>query len=214
MKRFENVSIPHQKHVSFVMDKIADSDGEEKGIITGYASTFKNADRHRDIMAKGCFKKSLEQTKGKIPVLYNHYKQVGINLTAKEDDKGLFVSAQLFNKDDDLKDAKEAWALIKANQRAGSPMGLSIGGMIKAYSVVKQDDRVCYQIDEFDLIEYSVTPTPANPKASIINNKDFSLSNLDNFHTMKEEIGLLKKQINLYKAYSKNLETLLKTKEG
>lgn len=208
------VNIPYRKEVSFVIDKLADgSESKDKGIITGYASTFKNVDRHRDVMMKGCFEKSLKETKGKIPVLYNHYKQVGINMSASEDEKGLFVSAKIFNDSEDLKDAKEAWALVKANQDAGSPMGLSIGGRIKDYNVITKDGKMVYQINEFDLMEYSIVPIPANPKASILNNKDFSISNLDSFNTIKEENTLLIKQIELYKAYVENLEALLKTKE-
>lgn len=196
-------SFHHVKTIPFYLTKDAVS---EEGIIKGYASTFGNLDRHKDVMVKGCFQKTLQQTGGKMPVLYNHSKQIGINTKAYEDDKGLYVEAKIFKDSPDIQSAKEAWALIKANLESGTPMGLSVGGLIKEFDVSYVDGRPQWNIKEMELLEYSVTPTPANPKASVLNNKEFSMEVFGKIDRLQEEIKTLNIIKGMQKKYIEALE--------
>ena len=118
--------------------KAAETDADSKSFkIRGYASTFNNMDRYNDIMMPGAFKKSLETTKGKWPILFNHREQVGVNLSAKEDKTGLYVESELFNTDKAIPKAAEATAIIKNSIKRGLKMGLSIGGLLKKSKLLR-----------------------------------------------------------------------------
>ena len=72
-----------------------------KGVVTGYLSRFGNVDAHNDIMARGCYSKSLmengpQSAKPRIHYLWNHTdKVVGKFTELKEDDYGLYFEAQI-----------------------------------------------------------------------------------------------------------------------
>jgi HK97 family phage prohead protease len=79
---------------------------EEKGIVTGYLSTFGNTDRQDDVVHKGAFQKTLQERKtvaqrrGKkalIPFLWMHNpdEPIGYYFVLEEDQKGLYCEAQL-----------------------------------------------------------------------------------------------------------------------
>ena len=140
--------------------------------ITGYASTFGNEDLYSDIMQKGCFKKTIKDTGGQWPVLYQHREAVGINEKAKEDKDGLYVESTIFSSK--IERAKELKALIDAYSNKGFSMGLSVGGLIKSYELRHSKEKGWQTvIIEFQVLEHSITPVPANQKARIETNKSF-----------------------------------------
>ena len=156
-----------KSYVPFILKEISESDGDVT--ITGYASTFNNTDRYNDVMVKGCFKKSIRKNKGKWVVKLNHYEDIGVNVKAKEDDKGLYIESKLFTGPDALEDSIKAVKLIKNAMRYNHPMGLSIGGMVKDIESSYDDKtkETTYKIKEFDVLEHSITSIPANPQAEI-----------------------------------------------
>lgn len=145
-------------------------DVDSKGVIRGYASTFGNIDLGDDIVEQGAFKKTLKETKGVIPILDSHdsNKQIGWNLRAAEDDKGLFVEGELVLESNE---AKQKYELAKKAQKIGAKMGLSIGYYtIKA--VPDKERPSLRRIKEVRLFEYSIVTFPMNTMASITDVKN------------------------------------------
>lgn len=199
---------PHYFEKSFTFS-VKDTDfNQEKGVISGYASTFGNVDLVQDVMVKGCFEKSLKENGGRWPVLYNHGKQVGTNLSAQEDEKGLFVVSKIFKDEDALSDAKEVWSLVKANMKAGVKMGLSIGGQIKEVEIDKKDGRLIWKILEWDIIEHSITATPCNRRAQVESRKSIIDSALKQSN-LEERLKKSQEELNYYKIYCNNLLSIL-----
>lgn len=144
-------------------------DADTNGMIRGYASTFGNVDYGLDIVDKGAFKKSIKENSGKFPILADHNpsRQIGWNLRAQEDDKGLYVEGQL---DLNVQDAREKFSLIKTALDNDINMGLSIGYMtIKAEP--DRDKPMVRHLKELKLFEYSVVTFPMNVEAMVTDAK-------------------------------------------
>lgn len=135
----------------------------EDGTFTGYASVSGNLDLVGDICAKGCFAKTLLSNKGRVPILKQHDTnvQLGIGESAVEDEIGLLVTGRL---NMEVQAAREQKALCKQHFEIGAPMGLSIGYFAKDFSWSKDGTRT---LKEVELLEYSLTPFPANPLAQM-----------------------------------------------
>jgi HK97 family phage prohead protease len=140
-------------------------DADSSGMIRGYASTFNNIDLGMDVVDKGAFKKSIKESKGSWPILADHNptSQIGWNLRAEEDEKGLFVEGKL---DLNVQAAREKYSLAKTAMELGAKMGLSIG-----YMVIKAEpDRekpIVRRLKELKLFEYSLVTFPMNTAAMI-----------------------------------------------
>lgn len=138
---------------------------DDEGKFDGYASTFGNIDFGNDIVAKGAFAQTIKTNGGVVPILDSHdpSKQIGWNLSAKEDAKGLKVEGSL---DMNIQLARERHSLMQTAKVLGAKMGLSIGYMVvKAEPhASKPDVRI---LKEVNLMEYSVVTFPMNPKASV-----------------------------------------------
>lgn len=150
-----------------------------QGIIRGFASTFGNIDLGDDIVDQGAFKKTIQENKGKVPILADHdpSKQIGWNIRAEETEKGLFVEGKL-NMEDPI--AKAKYGLIKQALELGANMGLSIGyGVIKA--LPDKERPSVRRLKELKLYEYSVVTFPMNTAAMVTAAKSWSekLSNDD-----------------------------------
>jgi len=160
-------------------------DADSSGMIRGYASTFGNIDQGLDVVDKGAFKKSIKESKGLFPILADHNpsKQIGWNLRAEEDDKGLYVEGKL---DLNVQDAREKYSLAKTAMENGAKMGLSIGYM----TIKAEPDRTqtsVRRLKELKLFEYSIVTFPMNTSAMITAMKS-------DFQTM-QSIDSLKKLI-------------------
>lgn len=140
-------------------------DADSNGMIRGYASTFGNIDQGLDVVDKGAFKKSIKESKGLFPILADHNpsKQIGWNLRAEEDDKGLYVEGKL---DLNVQDAREKYSLAKTAMENGAKMGLSIGYMTIKAEPDRQQISV-RRLKELKLFEYSIVTFPMNTSAMI-----------------------------------------------
>jgi len=138
----------------------------EEGEFEGYASTFGNVDLGGDKVVEGAFKKSLKRTGGKVPILADHSlrSQIGWNLSAEEDSKGLKVRGRL---DLGVQTAREKWSLAKMAKEIGARMGLSIG-----YDPVKTGwEGEVRLLKEVELHEYSLVTIPMNERAGVVDVK-------------------------------------------
>ena len=158
--------IPFKKFCSFDIKEMVQKPGNHFKI-KGYASTFETIDRVDDKMVKGCFDKTLKKSRGKWPVKLEHKDIIGFNESAMVDDKGLYVESSLFSGDEDIPLAKTAIALIKNCKKFGHNLGLSVGGLVKSIGVVWMDGKMIAEIKEFEVLEHSITGTPANPEAKL-----------------------------------------------
>ena len=173
MKQIYDCYIPHKKNSVLKIKEFKKEDS--KFTIKGYASTFDSLDLYGDIVKSGAFKNSIKKTKGKWPIMLNHKDQVGMNTKGLEDSTGLYVESDLFN-NSDIPKSKEAIALIKENAGYGVNIGLSIGGVLKKIRFIHEKEPkdgfpIKMEILEFDLIEHSVTPIPANRDARVTSSK-------------------------------------------
>lgn len=146
---------------------------EAEGIIEGYASTFGNIDQGLDVVDKGAFAMTLNSSKGKVPILADHNpsKQIGWNLEAREDEKGLWVKGRLDVKHNQL--ARERFSLVKQAHEISARSGLSIG-----YTTIKEEPdpdmpRV-RRLKELKLWEYSLVTFPMNTEAMVTAAKNWA----------------------------------------
>lgn len=184
------------KTLAFPFEVKETSEDGNIGIIEGYASTFGNIDYGLDVVDKGAFTKTLKENGQKFPILADHdsYKQIGYNVSAKEDDVGLLVKGEV-NLDTQL--GRERMSLAKQAQRLKTKMGLSIG-----YMTIKSEpdskNPMIRRLKELRLFEYSFVTFPMNDKAAITAAK--SLEGIDKINFVLDhlkEIGVSVKDLEL-----------------
>jgi len=134
----------------------------------GYASTYDNVDRDKDVMVRGCFDESVEQ-KSTIPMLWNHNRDEVIGkIELSLDHKGL-IAEGTFN----LKDQKAQHIKDLVDMDALDSM--SIGFIIRDYEPVdKMRPFGGWNIKKVDVVETSIVTIPANPSATITDIKELS----------------------------------------
>jgi hypothetical protein len=85
---------------------------EGEGIIEGYAAVWGTVDSYESSFQRGAFSKTLQERGPRVKILWNHEDTViGKPLEIREDEKGLFVRAQLVLSVDK---AREVYELVKA----------------------------------------------------------------------------------------------------
>jgi HK97 family phage prohead protease len=193
MKRKDASGMEH-KQFAFKAESV-NADGTFKG----YGSVFNNVDSYGEIVLPGAFAKSLAEIKASgdpLPALWQHNpdKPIGGYTALAEDAKGLWVEGFLLK--DDVQQAKEAYALMKARL----VKGLSIGYYtINSSYNEKTNTR---SLIELDLREVSPVTFPANEKAQVENVKTAlqgmlkagQLPNLKDFEDFLREAGFSKSQ--------------------
>lgn len=140
----------------------------DDGQFEGYASVFGNEDTHGDIVEKGAFRKTIRESKGQIPILWQHdpYEPIGESLEMEEDEHGLRTRGQIVL---DTQRGAEAYALMK---RTKAFRGLSIGYQTVKREIENLDDgKVVRRLKELKLWEYSLVTFPANTLAVVGNVK-------------------------------------------
>ncbi len=138
----------------------------QTGEFEGYVSVFGNVDLGNDVVVPGAFKKTLaESSGGKIPILDHHdpIRQIGWNLDAREDERGLYVRGKL---DLNVQLARERHSLMHMAATVGGRTGLSIGYQTVKSEPDKELPKV-RRLKEVKLFEYSIVVFPMNPQAEV-----------------------------------------------
>lgn len=159
----------HHKHGKLkVQDfylSIKAGDVGDDGTFTGYGSVFGGEpDSYGEIVANGAFTESLAELAGKgriVPVLWQHKstEPIGVYDEIVEDQHGLRVHGRLLI--DEVAQAREAWALLKA----GAVTGLSIGYWVRQ-SKYDQTTGIRTLI-KLELVEVSLVTFPAKDDARV-----------------------------------------------
>jgi uncharacterized protein len=148
---------------------------EEKGVIEGFASTYGNLDRQNDIIEPAAFK-SAHGKRYPIFALHDPSKAIGTGIVT-DSEKGLYIKMKLEieNTDSDIlrERAKEYYAMAKA----GIIQKMSVGFITqeREWETRKEADgkeRYIRRIKKGELLEVSLVPIPANPKAGITSIKE------------------------------------------
>jgi len=86
-------------------------EGDEQGYFEGYASAFGVLDSYQTVFDRGCFKKTVKERKGRVPIAWMHsaWEPIGLAVVS-EDDNGLFVKGQL---DLDVQRGREVYSGMK-----------------------------------------------------------------------------------------------------
>lgn len=136
----------------------------DSGTFSGYGSVFDVIDSYQEIVAAGAFADSLAELaakKRRLPILWQHRSDapLGAYDVVREDAQGLWVEGTLLK--DDVAQASEAYALMKA----GVVTGLSIGYWVRESSF---DEKTGIRtLTKLDLEEVSLVTFPANDQARI-----------------------------------------------
>lgn len=168
-----------------------DKTGAKVGIVEGYAAAFDNVDFGDDVIHKGAFAKTIREKKGKWPILADHdpTKQIGVNLEASEDDRGLKIKEEI-NLEISL--GKERYSLVKQSLRHGLDAGLSIGYGAVRFDFSEQDEKVVRNLKELKMFEHSHVTFPMNDQAFTTEAKNWATA------TTEDKAGKLV-------AYAKNI---------
>lgn len=173
---------------------IKDIDGK-KGIVSGYFSKFGNVDRHNDIMAKGCYAKSIAengpQAKGRIAHLWSHssYEPIGKLQELNEDDFGLYFVSKIV----DSAKGRDVMAYYEAGIVNEHSVGFSI--VKEAYEGDDADEPTYKRvrtITEAKLWEGSSVVIGANPETPTISVKDASEEEVK---SLIDRLGRMQKQL-------------------
>lgn len=135
-----------------------------ENIIEGYSAYFDNIDSYGDIIEKGAFKKTLNENRNRVKVLWQHdtSEPIGKPIMMEEDSKGLYIKAQISQTDI----GKKAMILM----RDGVVDEMSIG-----YDVIKDEYKGKNRmLKELRLWEFSPVTFAANEKAKITSAKNFN----------------------------------------
>lgn len=123
--------------------------------IEGYASDF-DMDRDGEYIAEGALDRALSSYM-KNPVLCYHHKMseaMGQVVEARVDGKGLWIKARVDQPEPGTEAANRFRQVAKGTLR-----GFSIGGFFR-----RMQDKGRTMINDIDLVEISLTPTPVNPR--------------------------------------------------
>jgi HK97 family phage prohead protease len=154
---------------TFRFDIDAHAMDSETGEFEGYASAFNVLiPGYNEKVLPGAFTQTLKDNEGQVPIFFNHWSDlwIGMGLEAVEDKRGLKVRGKLLIDSND--NARSAWELMKlAGEMTKARVGLSIGfRSIRDREETIKGDKLRL-LEEVALMEYSVTPFPANPKAFV-----------------------------------------------
>jgi uncharacterized protein len=140
--------------------KMADEDkaNGEKGIIEAYVSIFDNVDLGGDKIIKGAFAESLAKKLPKGVWMHNWDEPIAKTISAREDDKGLYIKGKLIM---EVQRAKEAYALMKE----GVIDEFSIG-----YRVLEDEweEDGTRKLKKLRLYEWSPVLAGMNPETELI----------------------------------------------
>jgi HK97 family phage prohead protease len=145
---------------------------EDDGTFTGYASVTGNVDSDNEVIDKGAFKRTLDHTKGVVPILWQHDRTqpVGWNMEATEDGVGLSVKGRLMV---DTEIGRMAQSFLKTGLEVGAKPGLSIGFTVPRDGAYHKEGIRHFK--EVALKEYSIATFQANGDAFVTGAKEESM---------------------------------------
>ena len=157
----KHISIPFEVKAAPLQEEDSDF-----GKFEGYGSVWNRIDHGGDMVQKGAFSKSLEEWKNKnqlplMPWYHDMKSPIGDWVEMHEDEKGLYVSGQLW-----VKGAKRIDnAVMVHNMLTGTgPKAMSIGYAVKDYEIMENDVRL---LKEIELFELSIVPFGMDPHALV-----------------------------------------------
>jgi HK97 family phage prohead protease len=177
----------------------------EDGTFSGYGSVFGVLDSYDDVVAPGCFVKSLtaHKTAGDMPAMlwqHNSDEPIGVYTSMTEDSYGLKVDGQLCL---DTQLGREAYALLKI----GAIKGLSIGYCTVAYNYDQKED--IRTLTEVDLWECSLVTFPACAAAQVSSVKSAdsieSIENLRDAEKFLRDAGMTRTESKAFMSRMKSL---------
>jgi len=138
----------------------------EAGQFEGHAAVFNNVDLGGDRIKRPAFRRTIEETGGKWPVLMGHLmsRPVGFSTYAEEDGKGLLVRGE-FTLDAD--DGRNAYALVKHAAKLKQPFGLSIGYGVAKDGAKFNSETGVRDLTDLDVYEFSLAAVPMNQRARV-----------------------------------------------
>ena len=162
----------------------------EVGKLTAYVTTFGNTDKVGDIIAPGAldkFLKEFEETKQRLPMLWQHDKNelIGEWTAFEINSRGVKGTGEIFT---EVSRGNDVRNLIKR----GAVGSVSIGFTSKQAETLENGGRL---FKEIRLVETSVVINPANPRAKITSakNEDGSV-NVTNLEKILRDAGLSRKE--------------------
>lgn len=138
-----------------------DSEVDESGTFSGYASRFGLKDQGGDTVIAGAFAKSLSQRAPAMLWQHDPSRPIGVWTKAEEDSTGLRVEGKI---DMNVRQGMEAHSLLKS----GGIKGLSIGYRTRKADRVKGGR----ELKELELWEVSLVTFPMQIEASVDSVKD------------------------------------------
>jgi HK97 family phage prohead protease len=154
------------KHLAL---KAAVEEVTDRGEFTAIAAAW-TLDRDGDVIVKGAFRRTIDrwrQSGKQVPVHWNHSGAAADIIgtvdpgSMREIDEGLYVEGRLNLDDSEV--AREAWRSMKANA-----LSLSFGYLVKKDRKRRYGVR---ELQEIDLFEISIVPSPANADTRILSLK-------------------------------------------
>lgn len=131
------------------------------GIVEAYVSIFGNVDLAGEVVDKGAFAESLGKKLPKMVWSHDWEQPIGTTLEAREDEKGLYIKAQL----------------VKGVQKAEEAIALMLAGAIDEFSIgysVQEDyigDDGFRHLKKLRLYEYSPVLVGANQETELLSVK-------------------------------------------
>ncbi len=180
--------------------KVSDeSEDDNTGHISGFASTFGNVDQGGDIIEPGAFAKTIREQKA-FPKLLDHdpRKPAGFS-KLKETSRGLFFESELKLFDPEV---RQRFELTKLSLKLDAPMGVSIGFIPVKISFDEVDGQRVRRLEEIRLLETSLVTFPMNTAATATGAKSleiyelFELIQKGNYSLskIKEALSILEEQ--------------------
>src|SRR3990167_4410088 len=193
---------------------VKEIDAKRPGSFRGYASVYGVRDFYDDIVVKGAFARTIENQKGIVPILSQHYTDIEIGLTEAmaEDDHGLLFHGCLYLDPGDplneLPAARADYIRMKRRMEAGKPMGVSIG-----YETISdKKDGDARLLTEIKLWEISLVTFPANPEAMVSDVKGLDLAPL--LADLKAGRKLSPRNLDVVKPAINSLQALLEAAQA
>lgn len=175
----------------------------EDGTFTGLLSAYGNIDEGGDVVERGAYTKTIQESRGKILMLWQHKQDEPIGAMQMFDTpEGLQVKGSL-NLDDAVPTAKRAYSMMKFLSEHGLKMGMSIG-----FEAVKKEfkDGIRY-LKEIKLLEGSLVTIPMNTLCRVGDVK--SAGEFKDFNDSLEAIQLYSSKYQLLEALYNALDMIL-----